>query len=47
MYIFPGISIRSKRNDVIDDVMSGVKLSKYIFDAYHSKGNVTLISNQM
>ena len=47
MYILPGISIRSKKNDVIDDVMSGVKLSKCVFDAYHSKGNVTLISNHM
>ena len=27
--------------------MSGVKLSKCVFDAYHSKGNVTLISNHM
>ena len=45
--IFPGISIRSKKNDVVDDVMSRVKLSKYIFNAYHSKGNVTLISNHM
>ena len=45
--IFPDISIRSKTNDVIDYVMSRVKLSKYIFHAYHSKGNLSLISNHM
>ena len=45
--IFPGISIRSKTNDVIDYVMSRVKLSIYVFHAYHSKGNLTLISNHM
>ena len=27
--------------------MSKVKLSKYVFHAYHSKRNLTLISNQM
>ena len=31
----------------IDYVMSRVKLSKYVFRAYHSKGNLTLISNHM
>ena len=45
--ICPDISIRSKKDDVIDDVMSTVKLSKYVFYAYHSKGNLTLISNHM
>ena len=37
--IFPYISIRSKINDVIDYVMPRVRLSKYVFHAYHSKGN--------
>ena len=45
--ICPDISITSKKDDVIDDVMSTVKLSKYVFYAYHSKGNLTLISNHM
>ena len=45
--IFPDISIRSKKNDVIDDVMTKVKLSKYVFYAYHLKGKLTLISNHM
>ena len=46
--IFPDISIRSKtKNDVIDYVMSRVNLSKYVFHAYHSKGNLSLISNHM
>ena len=45
--IFPDISFRSKTNDVIEYVMTRVKLSKYVFHAYHSKGNVTLINNHM
>ena len=45
--IFPDISIRSKTSDVNDDVISKVELSKYVFHAYHSKGNMTLISNHM
>ena len=43
--ILRDISIRSKTNDVIDYVMATVKLTKYVFRTYHSKGNLMLISN--
>ena len=45
--MFPDISITSKKNDVTDYVMTKVNLSKYVFHAYHSQGNLTLINNHM
>ena len=47
LIFFQIFQLQVKNNEVIDYVMSKVKLSKYVFHAYHSKRNLTLISNQM
>ena len=43
--IFPDISINSEKNDIIDYVTSRKKLSQYIFQTYHWKGNLMVINN--
>ena len=43
--IFPDISINSEKNNIIDYVTSRKKLSQYIFQTYHWKGNLMVINN--